>query len=278
MKRHASAALAAALLVPLSLPAQADIVEVHQQGFDFFPQEVTISVGDTVRWIWQSGDHTVTEGTDGTLNGNEAFHSLLTASVPVVDVVFDPALLANFPMPGNRYDYQCLPHAGFGMSGAVTVLEGPGTGFCSCDGSGTAPPCANAGQAGRGCANSANSQGSRLISEGSGSVGADDLAFSAESMLAGQPALLFSGENAINGGSGVPFGDGLRCAGQNVRRLGVDFPDALGSAHWGPGLSAAGGWGAGDTRFFQGWYRDPQFSPCGSGFNLTNGVAVTFGP
>ncbi|MDP6410757.1 MAG: plastocyanin/azurin family copper-binding protein [Planctomycetota bacterium] len=277
MKRSACAALTA-LLFPFSLSARADVVEVHQQGFDFTPQEVAINVGDTVRFVWHSGDHTVTEGTDGMLDGNEAFHSLLTATVPVFDVVFDQALLANFPMPGNRYDYQCLPHVFLGMTGVVTVLEGPGTSFCSCDGSGSAPPCSNAGHAGRGCANSINSQGARLISEGTDSAAADDLAFHADSLLFSQPALLFSGNNAINGGNGVAFGDGLRCAGQGVRRLGVSVPDSLGRAHWGPGLAAAGGWGAGDTRFFQGWYRDPQFSPCGAGFNLTNGVAVIFGP
>ncbi|MDP6538708.1 MAG: plastocyanin/azurin family copper-binding protein [Planctomycetota bacterium] len=270
--------VAPALLFPLCSFARADIVEVHQQGFDFFPQEVTVSLGDTVRFIWHNGDHTVTEGTDGTLDGSEAFHSLLTATVPVFDVVFDQAMLTNFPRPGNRYDYQCLPHVFLGMDGVVTVVEGPGTSFCSCDGSGTAPPCSNAGQAGRGCANSISSLGARLISEGNDSVGADDLAFHADSLLFSQPALLFSGNNAINGGNGVTFGDGLRCAGQNVRRLGVAVPDSLGRAQWGPGLGAGGGWSSGDTRNFQGWYRDPQFSPCGSGFNLTNGVAVTFTP
>ena len=33
----------------------------------------------------------------------------------------------------------------------------------------------------------------------------------------------------------------------------------------------------GDTWHFQRWYRDPA-GPCGSGFNLTNGLALTFVP
>ncbi len=60
-------------------------------------------------------------------------------------------------------------------------------------------------------------------------------------------------------------------------RLGIQVPDANGDASWGPGLGAQGGWNAGDVRRFQGWYRDPA-GPCGFGFNLTNGVEVTFIP
>jgi hypothetical protein len=59
-------------------------------------------------------------------------------------------------------------------------------------------------------------------------------------------------------------------------RLGVRVPDAQGSASWGPGLTAAGGWASGDTRYFQCWYRDPSGSPCGALFNLTHGVETTF--
>jgi len=154
---------------------------------------------------------------------------------------------------------------------------GPGTPFCFGDGSGSVCPCGNAGGSGAGCANSTGA-GAVLDSGGSDSAGADDLTFQASALLPGQPALLFAGHNAVNGGDGIPFGDGLRCAGQNVVRLGVRVPDANGSASWGPGLGAAGGWSAGDTRYFQAWYRDPSGGPCGAGFNLSNGVEVTFTP
>ena len=95
-------------------------------------------------------------------------------------------------------------------------------------------------------------------------------------LVPNQPALLFVGEAAIAGGNGFAFGDGLRCAGVSVVRLGVQTPDGTGSATWGAGLQSAGGWGPGDTRYFQVWYRNPTGSPCGSGFNLTNGLEVTF--
>ncbi len=34
---------------------------------------------------------------------------------------------------------------------------------------------------------------------------------------------------------------------------------------------------AGETWYFQGWYRDPM-GPCGTAFNLSNAIAVTFAP
>ena len=113
---------------------------------------------------------------------------------------------------------------------------------------------------------------------GSASVGADDLWFQASNLLPNQPALLFAGATAVNGGNGVAFGDGLRCAGGGVRRLGVSTPNAGGTASWGPGLGPTGGWTAGDTRRFQVWYRNPTGSPCQNGFNLTNGRELVFLP
>lgn len=160
------------------------------------------------------------------------------------------------------------------VHGSITVTF---ESYCHCDGSGVSAPCANTGGSGEGCANSTGS-GARLTGSGSSSVAADDLGFRASGMVPGQPALLFSGLSAPNGGLGVFFGDGLRCAGNSVRRLAVSFIGSSGIAQWPPSLATAGGWAAGDTRHFQGWYRDPFMSPCGSGFNLTQGVRITFQP
>ena len=162
---------------------------------------------------------------------------------------------------------------------AFRVLPPPAVAsFCAGDGSGAACPCGNESAAGdgRGCRNSGGA-GARLSAAGSASASADDLRLTATSLLPAQPALLFAGLNAVAGGAGAPFGDGLRCAGGGVVRLGVRAPDALGVARWGPGLGAVGGWTAGERRLLQVWYRDPQGSPCGAGFNLTNGLDVTFG-
>jgi hypothetical protein len=56
------------------------------------------------------------------------------------------------------------------------------------------------------------------------------------------------------------------------------MPSELGGAIWGPGLRQLGGWSSGETRRFQLWYRDAATSPCGSGFNLSNGFELTFAP
>ncbi len=161
---------------------------------------------------------------------------------------------------------------------AFQIRELPSyTSFCAGDGSATACPCGNAGGPGEGCANSSGA-GAVLSASGSPSVAADDLGFTGSKFVAGQPGLLFSANNAINGGAGVLFGDGLRCAGGFIQRLGVVAADGNGDMSWGSGFAAAGGWTSGDTRRFQGWYRDPSASPCGSGFNLSQGIEVTFTP
>jgi hypothetical protein len=168
---------------------------------------------------------------------------------------------------------------GFNYAVIEMFMERPGTGtsYCPGDGSASPCPCGNSGGAGEGCANGSGS-GARSEGTGSTGVGADDLQVGTTNLLPGQPALLFVGQNAVNNGDGASFGDGLRCAGQGVVRLGVRVPDAGGTANWGPNLGGLGGWVAGDTRYFQAWYRDPQGSPCGAGFNLSNGLEVTFTP
>ena len=152
-----------------------------------------------------------------------------------------------------------------------------GTSYCFGDGSGTACPCSNPGSSTTGCANSTGS-GASITGTGSTSVVGDDLAFQAEGMLPSQPGLMFVGLNAVNGGLGSHFGDGLRCAGGSIIRLGVRMADGAGTAQWGPALAGTGGWSSGDVRRFQLWYRDPGGSPCGNDFNLSHGVEVTFTP
>ncbi|MAF64816.1 MAG: hypothetical protein CMJ84_04060 [Planctomycetes bacterium] len=149
--------------------------------------------------------------------------------------------------------------------------------YCFGDGSGGVCPCGNPGGLSEGCGNSTGF-GAMVAATGSSSVSADDLGFAGAQILPFQPALLFCGENAVNNGDGVVFGDGLRCAGGTVKRLGVQNGDATGDAAWGPGLANQGGWQPGDTKRFQIWYRDPGASPCGSGFNLSHGLEVAFVP
>ncbi|MCB9913861.1 MAG: hypothetical protein H6828_01785 [Planctomycetes bacterium] len=150
--------------------------------------------------------------------------------------------------------------------------------YCFGDGTSGPCPCGNDATAETGCTNSTG-LGAELRGFGAASLTTDSLNFQGSGLAPNQPALLFSADNRVAQGSpGFLFGDGFRCAGGSVKRLGVTPANAAGAASWGPGLAPAGGWSAGDTRRFQAWYRDPQGSPCGSFFNLSNGVEVVFVP
>ncbi|MCB9915245.1 MAG: hypothetical protein H6828_08860 [Planctomycetes bacterium] len=165
----------------------------------------------------------------------------------------------------------------FAIVDAVEVgAQQAGQPFCFGDGSGTQCPCGNPGGSGEGCANSTGA-GAELGGGGTASLAVDDFALQLEQLPATQPVLMFAGVNAVNGGLGTLFGDGLRCAGGSIQRLGVHQSSALGEASWNGGLLGGHGWSAGLTVRFQGWYRDPG-GPCGTGYNLSNGVELTLQP
>ena len=157
----------------------------------------------------------------------------------------------------------------FGSSSA-----GPGQAFCFGDELMTSCPCGNAGGAGEGCANDTGA-GAVLSASGSASVAAADLVLSASQLTPG-PGLFFQGDHAVQGGAGVAFGDGLRCAGGGVVRLEVGFANAANqfSVSSTNDIAAKGGATAGETKLYQFWYRDSGGSPCGTGFNLSNGYEV----
>ena len=148
-------------------------------------------------------------------------------------------------------------------------------------------PCGNCDTASgdlAGCGNGNNSTwdaGASLIGSGSSSVsatGGDMFKLEGSALIPSQPGLYFQGNNAVNGGSGNQFGDGLRCAGGSVIRLQVKVADSAGRSQTTEDLVLKGGVVSGDLRRYQLWYRDPVTSPCGAKFNLTNGVQVLFGP
>jgi len=152
----------------------------------------------------------------------------------------------------------------FAVGGACSVA----TPYCFCD-AGPAP-CGNLGGTGEGCANSTGA-GVILDATGSASVGSADLLLSATQLPPG-PGLYFQGTQAVNGGMGNLFGDGLLCAGGPIIRLGVAFSSAGASSYPSgaqPSIAATGGASAGDMRFYQLWYRDIP-GPCGASFNTSN--------
>jgi len=101
-----TAALAGVLLLYLPLAATAAVHEVTVGDNFFSPSELTIQVGDTVRWVNAAGgnSHNVTSNTG-------AWAASPTASSFTFEVVFNS--------PGS-FPYRCTPHSSV-MTGTITV-------------------------------------------------------------------------------------------------------------------------------------------------------------
>ena len=165
----------------------------------------------------------------------------------------------------------------------VFPLDGPGGGlpavgssFCAGDGSATACPCSNPGSAGQGCRNSSGA-GATLSGVGTASVTGDTVVLSTVGAPAGVSALFFSGTNQLNGGQGFVFGDGLMCAAGQIVRLEVAPTDGGGGNQTTIGIAATEGAVAGETRYYQTWFRDPS-GVCGNGHGTSNALAVSWVP
>ncbi len=159
-----------------------------------------------------------------------------------------------------------------------------GAGYCFGDGSGTACPCGNNGATGNGCANSVNPAGAHLGASGSPSLSNDTLALLGSGMGANATCLYFQGTTQVS----AVFGDGLRCAGGSVVRLGTKV-NSGGASQYPAGadlsISARSATyvppqpiDAGASRTYQAWYRNAVAFCTSATYNLTNGVLVVWQP
>ncbi len=169
------------------------------------------------------------------------------------------------------------------QSGSYSTAIAPYAVFCS--GDGTTPtgcPCANLGGAGRGCANSIVPSGAVLAP--SGTTSPDTILLSSSGTPPTSLTVFFQGSTRLF--SGALFGDGVRCVGGFLVRLGSS--SAVGGATMYPtpsdpsisARSAAKGDPLipGSVRFYQAQYRnpDPAFCPTGGTFNATNAAQVNW--
>ena len=167
-------------------------------------------------------------------------------------------------------------------AGAAYVFEigPPGVGYCFGDvGSGTPCPCNNDNDGslpGSGCANGVFASGAQLTGSGVASVTSDTLVLHTAHQEPSELGLYFGGITDLS--PGLIWGDGLRCVGGAVKRLQVRFADGAGFASTTISLGSKGGVNAGDTRYYQCWYRNPLSSPCGYQFNTSNGYVITWIP
>jgi hypothetical protein len=141
-------------------------------------------------------------------------------------------------------------------------------------------PCDNPGGPDRGCANSLTPAGALLFSLGTTSVSGDSVVLQAQDMP-NSTALYFQGTTVLGGGAGQPFGDGLRCAGGAVIRLGTKANVAGASQYPAPGdlpVSVRGQVAPGDLRIYQVWYRNAAAFCTPATFNLTNAIGGVWTP
>jgi hypothetical protein len=161
----------------------------------------------------------------------------------------------------------------------TVLVERTAIATCFGDGAGAACPCGNTSppveQAG--CSNSLGI-GARLLASGVSALSSDTLVL-AGSGMPNSSALYFQGTSRTGGGAGVAFGDGLRCAGGSIVRLGTktnasgasSYPTAGDAPVSVRGLVAAPG-----TRWYQVWYRNAAAFCTSATFNLSNALLVTW--
>jgi hypothetical protein len=170
----------------------------------------------------------------------------------------------------------------FGLGSAPQPI---GTPYCFGDGSTPTPcPCGNFGLPGGGCNNSANTGGAQLFA--TGIVAQDTVTLNSVRELPSALSIFLQGN--VNQPQGQIFGDGVRCVGGNLKRIGVHNA-ASGFAYYphigDPSIRMRSAQ-LGDTippgavRFYQVYYRDPQLAFCpqpqGNSWNVSNAVAVVW--
>jgi len=202
-------------------------------------------------------------------------------SIPRVGIEASPNGITTAPPDSSGSSAEALLLA-FSVCGS----DPPGLGYCFGDpGLGTPCPCSNDNDEsvpGSGCANGVFASGAHLSGSGAASVTADTVVLTTSGLQPSNTGLYFQANNAVNGGHGNPFGDGLRCAGGGLIRLQIRTSNPAGTSSTTIAIGVTGGVSAGDTKRYQCWYRDTSGSqPCGVGvndFNLSNGYEITWLP
>ena len=169
--------------------------------------------------------------------------------------------------------------------GVVEISFEPGYGYCFGEpGNGTPCPCNNDNDGslvGAGCDNGSFASGAKLTATGEASLSDDTLVLATYHLEPNNAGLYFQADNDLS--PGLVWGDGLRCAGGNLLRLGVRFANASGYSDTSgfplPISVWVGNIQPGDTKYYQCWYRTQAYPPCGLGlndFNSSNGYAITW--
>jgi plastocyanin len=113
MRQQLLSLTTAVAMVFAATAANSAVQIVTQSSLTFNPPSVNIVEGDTVRWVWTSASHTVTNGTGAAdPNAGTLFDHALNSVNPIFEYVFSTA---------GAYPYFCRPHESFNMKGTVVV-------------------------------------------------------------------------------------------------------------------------------------------------------------
>ncbi len=120
-----SCVVASAFVLQASVAQGANTLQVLMTGITFSAPDLTVTVGDTVRWVWIDGFHNVESGVGGTHDGIFRSGDPTAAAGTTFELVFDQAFLDANPQTNNSYPYYCFVHVGVGMIGTITVVTDP---------------------------------------------------------------------------------------------------------------------------------------------------------
>lgn len=229
-----------------------------------------LTVGETTTVRWRiSIQHQ--------LQNWDLHYSVTGANGPWTVIALD--LPAGSPAAGSIHTYDWVVPDDVSNQVRVRVrMDNAGANYLGASGSNLSiVPCASPTTY---CSTAPNSVGSGATIGwvGSPNVSTNAFTLTASGAPANKPALFFYSDTQVS----TPFGEGIRCVGGSLSRLGVLLTDGSGQASHALDVNAPpanmgnGAINSGGTYNFQLWYRDPTGGP--SGFNLTDGLSVTFCP
>ena len=98
------------LLLGLTVNSFANTAIITAGGFSFSPNTSSLTVGDTVKWVWGSGGHTTTSTSVplGAATWNSPIDNVTTSFTYVITTA-------------GQYNYQCNFHVSMGMTGVLNV-------------------------------------------------------------------------------------------------------------------------------------------------------------
>ena len=101
-------------------PPQTHTVMVGEGGaLVFTPANLTIHLGDTVRWVWATSGHSVVSGTNGNADNRFCSPSDTGCANPPLSIM--GATYEHTFTTAGTFPYYCSVHFSLGMTGTITV-------------------------------------------------------------------------------------------------------------------------------------------------------------